>query len=164
MSINCHKPHLTVLFEDKPYRDILNGVKLSMNVNENVIDSKNPCGGWMKVFDKLKDELKFLNQFEHRYILLLIDFDYKFDSRYKKFKKEISPNYGNRVFILGVDNKESENLKRFFEKSNFEEIGKILIENCPNGNLEKWENKHLECNLNEITRMKDNRIFDWLFK
>ena len=41
---------LKILFEDSPYRDILNGVALSSNVNENDFLIFKPCGGWLKDF------------------------------------------------------------------------------------------------------------------
>jgi len=162
MAVNHYKEHLVVFLEDEPYRDILNGAKLSLNVNLNVIDVKNPCGGWSKVFDKLEKDLALLNKFQHRNILLLIDFDDKknitqtsFKQRVDKFNKTVPSEYKDRVFLLGVNHKESEDLKKFFRLSNFEKIGKLLVENCPYGDLSHWNNIHLECNLLEIERMKE---------
>lgn len=154
---------LKILFEDSPYRDILNGVALSSNVNENALDFFKPCGGWLKVFEQLEKELKFLDKFKDRHLLILIDFDEKFESRYDKFLKSIPSQYQNRVFILGVDNKESEALKSLFKMPNFEKIGKKLIKDCPDSDLSNWKNKHLQCNEFEIKRMKKCGVFDWLF-
>lgn len=73
------------------------------------------------------------------------------------------PEFADRVFILGVNHKESEALKKFFGTPNFEVIGKKLVEKCPHGDLSHWQNTHLECNLAEIERMRKNGVFGWLF-
>lgn len=155
---------LKILFEDSPYRDILNGVALSSNVNENNLDFYKPCKGWLKVFEQLENEVKILENLKDRHLLMIIDFDEKFESRYKMFFTKVPPQYQNRVFILGVDNKESEALKGLFSINDFEKIGKKLVEDCPDSDLSNWKNKHLECNLVEIGRMKDLGVFKWLFK
>lgn len=99
-------------------------------------------------FDDEEEDMKSLTSFENRKRML---------------RKIIHADYEDRVFLLGVNHKESEALKPFFRTSNFENIGKELIKNCPNGDLSNWKNTHLECNLAEIDRMKKNGIFDWLF-
>lgn len=170
MAVNRFKNHLVVFLEDNPYRSILNGVKNLQNVNENVIDIKNPCGGWDKVFDKLEENLNILNRYEHCFILLLMDFDDEdlkslssFENRKKKLNKITPSKYIDRIFLLGVNHKESEALKKYFSDSKFESIGKKLVENCPNGDLSNWRNIHLECNLLEIMRMREKGVFGWLF-
>lgn len=161
---NNYKHHLRVILEDEPYRDILNGVSLSLNVKGELLDIRNPCNGWAKVFKELENEIKFLEKFKLRYLLIIIDFDYEFESRYKMFSDLIPKQYQDRIFILGVDNKESEELKVFFSMSNLEKIGKKLVEDCPKSDLTNWQNRHLECNITEIERMKNSGIFEWLFK
>ena len=160
---NNYKNHLRVILEDKPYRDILNGVTLSTNIKGELLDVRNPCDGWPKVFKELENEVKILENLKDRHLLMIIDFDYEFESRYKIFFSKVPSQYQNRVFILGVDNKESEQLKELFSISDFEKIGKKLVEDCPTSDLSNWKNKHLECNLIEIKRMKDLKVFDWLF-
>jgi len=91
-----------------------------------------------------------------------MDFDYEFQSRLEKFWGLVPKKLSNRVFILGIDNKESEDLAKYF-KCNIEEVGKKLVDNCPNGDLLNWKNTHLDCNLPEIERMRKNGVFDWLF-
>ena len=169
MGVNRHKEHIVVILEDKPYRDIMNGVTSSLNVKNTVIDIKNPCGGWSKVFEEFEKNIFLLNKYPLCSILLLMDFDDKtsdgldlFHQRMEIFREIVPKEYVNRVFLLGANHKESEALKRYFTKSNFEEVGKILIEDCPNGNS-KWNNTHLECNLNEINRMQEFGIFNWVF-
>ena len=149
------------------YSDILNGVQLANDMN---IDVKSPCGGWTKVFENFEKNKNILDKFSDAFILLIMDFDDKkeatessFKKRKTKFNELVEDKYKNRVFLLGTNHKESEDLKKIFHLTNFEEIGKILVKDCPNGNLDNWNNKHLKCNLSEIDRMKKEGVFDWLF-
>lgn len=165
MAVNRYSNHLVVFVEDKPYRSIINGVK---NV---LFDVKDPCGGWVKVFETFEKNVFLLDKYKKCSILLLIDFDDKnepietnFKKRINKFNQAVPKRYKDRVFILGVNYKESEALKKVFNTPDFEEIGRQLVEDCPNSNLSNWKNIHLECNLPEIERMKKSGIFNWLFK
>ena len=167
MGVNRYNEHLVVFVEDKPYRDILNGVQMVHDMN---IDVKNPCGGWSKVFEKFEKNKNILDKFPKAIILLIMDFDDKkedtessFENRKNRFNELVEDKYKHRVFLLGTNHKESEDLKKIFSLSNFEDIGKLLVEDCPNGNLDNWNNKHLNCNLPEIDRMQKAGIFDWLF-
>lgn len=162
MAVNIHKNHLVVFLEDTPYREIMNGVKLSLNINSAVIDVKSPSGGWLKVFAALDDNSNLLKNRETMYALLLVDFDNSFEDRVRRFKDSLSEtDYQNRVFILGVDKKESEDLKKSLQFRNYEEIGKALVRDCPQ--LTNWQNQHLECNVAEIKRMIEESVFSWLF-
>jgi len=98
-----------------------------------------------------------------------MDFDDKkvgqldsFNNRMDKFDEIVPSEYKDRVFLLGVNYKESESLKKVFGESNFEEIGKILIQNYPNCS-QNWNNIHLECNIDELKRMEKNGVYKWLF-
>lgn len=171
MSVNRDRNYLLVLPEDSAYQSLLNGVKKSDNINRNLLDIRKPCGGWSKVFDSFESNgMVLLNKKpKTTYVLLLIDFDDKteqgsgnFSKRIKKFK-DLSKEYADHVFLLGVNHKEAEALKRFFSQSNLEAIGQMLIGDCPNGDLTHWQNVHLQCNLPEINRMREVGVFNWLF-
>ncbi|MGE4510270.1 MAG: hypothetical protein AB7D43_04110 [Sulfurimonadaceae bacterium] len=169
MGVNHYKKHLVVFLEDAPYRSILNGVKILPNINYDVMDIKNPCGGWSDVFNALEKNLHLLKNPECN-ILLLMDFDDQdeeslssFERRKRKLSELTPPEHVKRVFMLGVNHKESEALKKYFKTPNLEQIGQKLIQDCPNGDLSNWRNTHLECNLLEIERMKTNGVFKWLF-
>ncbi len=162
MGVNYYKEHLYIILEDEKYQRIMNGVNLSLHVNASVIKISNFSGGWGKVFKDFQSSISILEKFQKRHTLLLMDFDDDFESRLEEFHNLVPDELKNRVFILGIDNKESEDLARFF-KCNIEEVGKKLVEDCPNGNLSNWRNIHLECNLLEIERMRQQRVFDWLF-
>jgi hypothetical protein len=162
MSVNYYTKHLYVILEDEEYQKIMTGVNLSLNVNDQVIKICNFSDGWGKVFKDLENSIRLLNRFRDRYILLLMDFDYAFEDRIKEFRMLIPTEFTNRIFILGIDNKESEDLAKYF-KCKAEEVGKKLVENCPTSDLLNWKNTYLKCNLPEIERMRENGVFDWLF-
>lgn len=170
MSVRREENHLVVFLEDDPYRSILNGVQNLLNVNERVIDAKKPSRGWPKVFDDLKNNIHLLQRYPKCRILLLMDFDDEdkeslssFEKRKRKLNDITPPEYAERVFMLGVNHKESEALKKYFKTPHFEQIGQELVKNCPDGDLSNWQNTHLDCNLPEIDRMRENGVFDWLF-
>ncbi len=165
MAVNRYNEHLVVLVEDKPYRSIMNGIKNLL------FDVKDPCGGWLKVFETFEKNVFLLDRYSKCHILLLMDFDDTiegivengyFQSRMNILNQKVPKKYKERVFLLGINYEASEDLKRKFDMP-FEGIGKLLVEDCPNSNLSHWKNIHLECNLPEIERMRRNGIFDWLF-
>lgn len=169
MGINNYLQHLNVIIEDEAYKEILSGVRLSLNVQESLIKINHVSAGWTGVFDDFENSIGVLNKFTNRFTLLLMDFDDKeastttsYDKRLLRFHKIVPNNLKGRVFILGVNYKESDDLKKYFQM-NLEEVGKLLITDCPSGDLSQWKNTHLECNMSEIERMKKAGIFDWLF-
>lgn len=164
MTVNRNKPHLVVVQEDSPYRDLTNGIRNAVNVEGYRIHCRTPVGGWSKVLDSLNDNISSLKRYNDMHLLLLMDFDNKFVSRMNRFQLVIAgKSYENRVFLLGVDNKEFENLKQTLGQSNIEHIGKMLVEECPQRQTNVWNNKHLNCNKPEIKRMRDAGVFEWLF-
>lgn len=165
MSVNRNKPHLVVVQEDSPYRDLTNGIRNAVHVEGYRIDSRAPVGGWRKVLASLEDMAPLLDRYDRMHLLLLMDFDYEFDSRMARFQQAIDGQpYQNRVFLLGVDNKEFENLKQTLKQTNIERIGQMLVEGCPQQQTPVWQNQHLNCNQPEIQRMRDAGVFEWLFK
>lgn len=164
MAVNRHKNHLVIYLEDKPYRAIVNGVKTLSNLNDQFIDAKPPCGGWTKVFAELEDNLRLLNARPEMHALLLMDFDNDFERRKQRFDDLLNQQAcKDRVFLLGVDDRESEDLKAALRQSNNEAVGKVLLEQCPQETNEHWNNAHLRCNADELMRMQQAGIFDWLF-
>jgi hypothetical protein len=164
MGVNRYKEHLVIYLEDQPYRSIVNGVKSLPGVNDRVIDAKPPCGGWGKVFAELEENLKLLNSRETMYALLLIDFDNDFARRKQRFDTTLQGQAcQHRVFMLGIDNKESEDLKAALRASNNEAVGTALLEGCPDSTADEWENAHLRCNQEELRRIRSAGVFEWLF-
>lgn len=114
MAVNRYDFHLTVLLEDRPYRDIMNGVKMTPRVNHGRIDVREPAGGWKTVLDEFENNiLPLMAKFPKKYVLLLIDFDNQYAQRTTIFREIVrhSP-LADRAFLLGIDNSESEDLKR----------------------------------------------------
>lgn len=162
MGVNYYKKHLYVILEDEEYQKIMIGVNLSQHVNDGVIKICNFSDGWGKVFKDLENSINLLKKFTDRHIVLLMDFDHDFETRIEEFRKLVPSEFKNRIFILGIDHKESEDLAKYF-KCNAENVGKKLVENCPNSDLSNWENIHLSCNKPEIMRMKEAGVFEWIF-
>ena len=165
MAINRYQAHLVIYLEDKPYREIMNGVKNLPNINANVLDVKPPAGGWLKVFDTLSENLNLLDANDQMHALLLMDFDHAYDKRRQRLKDTLADHAcGARVFMLGIDNKESEDLKRTLNKANNEALAGILLDGCPNETNQTWQNRHLLCNQTELQRMRAKNVFTWLFQ
>lgn len=165
MAVNRYQNHLVVVLEDNPYRDIMNGVKQHDHVVDAVIDIKNPVGGWTNVFASLDAQEKLLNSNPKMHLLLLIDFDHAFSSRYTLFQRKIDrKSYQDRVFLLGIDHKQSEDLKATMGHIHFEALGQKLVEDCPTAQTPLWQNTHLSCNQSELTRMQQAGVFKWLFR
>lgn len=164
MAVNRYQAHLVVYLEDKPYREIMNGVKTLTYINPNVLDVKPPAGGWPKVFETLSENVKLLDANQHMHVLLLMDFDNDYSAR-KQRLQGITDNRScaERVFMLGIDDKESEDLKQTLGQSNNEAIARTLLSDCPNNTNQTWHNRHLQCNLGELQRMRDKGVFTWLF-
>ena len=166
MAVNKFQPHLVVIMEDEPYRELINAVvNKTTHIDNRKIDIRPPSGGWTKVFAALDEYDKRLTNQKHQHMLLLMDFDYDFTNRIDNFYRKIKNKpYESRVFLLGIDNKEFENLKQHLGLTNTEAIGTKLVENFPQSTPQIWNNQHLACNLPEIKRMRKANVFDWLFK
>ncbi|MCG5516386.1 MULTISPECIES: hypothetical protein [unclassified Ectothiorhodospira] len=164
MAVNRYRKHLVIYLEDKPYRGIVNGLKTIPSVNDCVIDARPPSGGWGRVFADLEDNLNLLNNRPAMHALLLMDFDNDFISRKKKFDEILKgQSCRERVFLLGIDEKESEDLKATLQESNNEAVGKRLVGTCPDETSVDWQNPHLRCNKHEIARMRNAGVLAWLF-
>ena len=164
MAVNRYKDHLVVFLEDRPYREIMNGVKNCLKINANVLDVKPPVGGWTKVFETLEENKRLLEANQHMHVLLLMDFDNDHAGRKQKLDG-LMEGFAcrERVFMLGIDGSESEDLKKALAKTNYEAIAGLLLVECPDNINPEWQSKHLRCNYAELKRMRDKQIFAWLF-
>ncbi len=164
MAVNRYREHLVVYLEDAPYREIMNGAKLLPQVNAERIDVKPPAGGWKKVFQTLEENLPLLQRYSQMYVLLLMDFDSVYSSRKQQLNRlTADTGHQERIFMLGIDHKESEDLKRSLSQPNHEEIAALLLAGCPEKTCPEWSSDHLACNLEEIQRMRDLGVTAWLF-
>lgn len=160
--VNRYKPHLEVIFEDEPYREIANGVLLSREwfSDETVCQinvHSRPVAGWRKVGGKWIEELETNSC---KFVLILIDFDgtdggarrkILYDSFFEhkqgltNIQKEALK---ERIFIIGAK-KQSEDLKRSLQcRGCFENLGNSLHEHALTELKKCWEN------CDEIERMQ----------
>ena len=91
MSVNRYKPHILVLPEDDANRQIAAGFILDPNLNAWAIQVLPPVGGWKKVVDDFREVYApVMKGYPERRIVLLIDFDQKYEKRLSCVK-DISP-------------------------------------------------------------------------
>lgn len=151
MSVNRYKPHILVLPEDDANRQIAAGFILDPNLNAWAIQVLPPVGGWKKVVDDFREVYApVMKGYPERRIVLLIDFDQKYEKRLSCVK-DISPELVDRVFVLGSLS-EPEDLKRNIGKS-FEKIGEALSQDCVNNTRHLWGHDLLKHNESELDRM-----------
>jgi hypothetical protein len=151
MSINKYKPHIFVLPEDDASRQIANGFIQDQYLNARGIQILGPVGGWKEVLDKFREgHVPEMKRYPERRIVLLIDFDQKYEKRLSCIK-EISPELVDRVFVLGALS-EPEDLRRNIGKS-FEGIGEALSQDCVRNTREAWGHDLLKHNETELDRM-----------
>lgn len=129
MAINKHRPHVCVVPEDDANRQLANGFVLENFVKDNCIEIKPSCGGWSKVLDFFKDvEIQYLREYKLRHLVLLIDFDGKFQHRFQHFKNHFPPDVADRVYVIGTSD-EPEGLRKSVGRS-LEDIGEQLANDC----------------------------------
>lgn len=150
MRINRYVPHLLVLPEDDPNRQIANGFSLSSKLDSRRLQVLPVAGGWRKVIAEFENNhVSAMQKFPETRLILLIDFDDR-ENRLSYVKRKIPDDLEQRVFILGVQS-EPENLKRDTKKT-FEQIGKSLAQDCINNTNELWGHDLLKHNQAELER------------
>lgn len=165
MAVNRFRNHLVVLQEDQPYREIVNGARNLPQVDETVFDVKHPSGGWVKVLAQLEDYLPLLKKYEYMHVLVLMDFDNAFEQRRERLVRIVADDaVRERVFMLGIDHKESEDLKRTLAVTDNEKIATILLGDCPDTATDEWNNANLACNKGELQRIVDRGVLQWVFR
>jgi len=139
------RKHIYLIPEDGADREIANGFKNNLRVNNNQIKVMPEAGGWRKVLSTFVEEyipkLKS-NKFAH--VIMLIDFDGKYAAQRANFEKEIPNDLKDRVFVVGVKQNPEELKKELGEK--FEQIGSLLADDCFAGTETTWGHEHLRHN------------------
>lgn len=153
MALNKHVPSLVILPEDDANRQILNGFIRHLRVNDKTVSVLPPAGGWTKVLsgERIEGLLNRLKQFDKMRLLLVIDFDRQFESRYEIFKDRVGEALFQRTYLLGTLS-DPESLKKSFGQA-FEKIGESLAEKCDENDFSLWENEFLRHNLDEVRRL-----------
>lgn len=153
MAQNRYLPHLVVLPEDDANRQVMNGFIDFFDVNFRVINIRPVAKGWGKTLDgdRLDSLLCELARYETMRLLLVLDFDRQFNSRFEMFKQKVGDVLLNRAFLLGVLTNPEE-LKARCNRS-FEKIGKDIAKGCRDDDTSLWEDELLRHNIPEIRRM-----------
>jgi hypothetical protein len=143
--MNKYAPHVYVIPEDDANRQIADGFVLHPRVKEARIKVVPPAGGWSKVLKTFHDEyIPKLHDFSGTHIVMLIDFDDQVAKRTADFAQEIPTEFESRVFVIGAKHN-PEILKKEVKKS-FEEIGKLLADDCDAGIAGLWGHEQLSHN------------------
>lgn len=151
MSTNKYMWHLQVLVEDDANRQIANGFLLEARVNYEKVQILPTCGGWLKAVDNLSSHWQKMRQYEHRRVLLLLDFDEHFDQKMALVRARIPLELAERVFLLGTAD-EPERLRTKC-KMHYEQIGRTLARECADSSFELWRHEDLRPNQSELDRL-----------
>ena len=152
MALNRERPHLLVLPEDDATRSIANSFVDACTGQMQVLNAER---GWSHVLETFKsDHIAQLRKYQHRHLLLLIDFDDDHPARLVHFQNAIPPDVGDRVYVLGALT-EAETLKREAGKK-FGPLGQALAQGCYEDDYSLWQLGQLQHNANELQRLKNN--------
>lgn len=156
---NKFAPHLQVLPEDDANRQFMNGVALNAKLRPRQLQVLPPAGGCLEVLNRLSDRatIQGLVNYGQRHLLLLIDFDQKYDTRwamYQDKKATLPPGVAERVYLLGCLDEPEDFRNACRPHQSFEQWGLALSEDCaplPATNL--WQHPHLAHNAGELARL-----------
>lgn len=152
MGVNKYRAHVWVVPEDDATRQLANGFLLHPSLDETCIDIRPAVGGWPKVLEKFgASHLVDLRKYTLRHLVLLIDFDDKFDSRIEYFRGQFPDDVLDRVYVIGVCS-EPEPLRIDIGMS-LEKIGNALADACANHELGLWSHDLLRHNEAELIRL-----------
>jgi len=152
MSVNKYKPHVWVIPEDDANRQLVNGFLQYHSVDVRAIGVDTPAGGWGSVLEVFETQfLHYLRKWPCSYVVMLIDFDQKAESRRSKCEERIPEDLKSRVFVLG--SKENPEQLRKEMKTGFDKIGEGLAEDSLREDCGRWTNPHLSHNREELLRM-----------
>jgi hypothetical protein len=151
---NRYADHLHVLPEDDANRQLANGVLLRPDIDHRRMQVLPPLGGWLVALSRLEDAKtrSELITYEHRHILLLIDFDGQVDSRlerYREIKATMTEGVANRIYLLGC--LETPERLRASLGRRYEQIGEQLAAEGIESDL--WQHHHLQHNRDELARL-----------
>lgn len=150
--INRYIPHLVVIPEDDKNRQIIGGFRNHHAVDNRRFHVEPVAGGWRVALRKItSDHEREMVRYNHRYLLLLIDFD-GIENRLDRAKEFIPEALSDRVFIMGCRS-EPEYVRRETGMS-IEELGEALAEACFSGATGAWSHPFLAHNLEQLELMK----------
>jgi hypothetical protein len=152
MSVNKFEPHVYVIPEDRANEQIANGFIGHDQVRDSKIQVLPTAGGWSSVLETFKTEyVPYLRNNNNGYVILLIDFDSKYENRRKRCDDDVPADVKDRVFVVGAI-ETHERLRRALS-SNYEAIGELLAEDCFKGTSDVWGHDHLNHNQPDLQRL-----------
>ena len=157
--MNRERPHVLVLPEDQADSDIAKSFNQEIDSTRMRQMRVLPfSGGREIVLEDFKSVHSLeMDRYPKRFMILLIDFDYKADYKEDRLQKaqSVVPNHLiDRVFILGAK-KDPEALNRAALGS-FEEIGSKLARNCREDTYDAWGHDMLKHNASELARLREH--------
>lgn len=155
MSVNKYKPHVWVIPEDEADRQLVRGFLQHHAVDFRAVGVNEPAGGWQRALEMFEEEfVPYLRNYPASQVVLVIDFDDKFEPRFTDCSQRIPEDLKARVFVIG--SKDEPETLRTELKMSFETIGRTLAEDCGQDDLGRWSNPHLAHNLAELQRLIPN--------
>ncbi len=152
MAANKFLPHVAVLPEDDPNRQLANGFALDLGRQIEILPV---AGGWGNVLDSFRSEhVPYMDARPGRFMILLIDFDRQED-RLDKALAVIPSHLEDRVFVLGVWS-EPEELKADLGRPGYESIGEAMAKDCREGTDAIWSHDLLRHNAREVGRLRQH--------
>ena len=156
MSVNKYEPHILILPEDDPNRQLANGFLLNESVLTARIQVLPVAGGWIKVLETFcVSYASTMDRYPARLIVLLIDFDGNSD-RLADAMAKVPSHLIDRVFVLGTLT-EPEDLKSA-KLGSYETIGSALAKECHEESNTVWGHKLLRHNAAEIDRLRPHAM------
>src|SRR6516165_9418102 len=128
MRVNKYQPRVLVLPEDDANRQLARGFLLDSALLTQKIQVLEEVGGWREVLNCIStDHARGLDRFNHRHMILLIDFD-DTPTRLSEAKASIPDHLTERVFILGARSKPE--ALRQAKLGSYEAIGLAMAKDC----------------------------------
>jgi len=129
MSVNRYQPHVLIIPEDRADEQIANGFTKHDQVTLKQVQVMPYADGWPGVLNKFMTQyISYLRNYKNAYIVLLIDFDAKYESQRHRFDTAVPDDLKDRVFVVGAK-EDPERLRQVMGKG-FEEIGSDLADDC----------------------------------
>jgi len=149
MGVNRHLPHIYILPEDDANRQLALGFLTDTSAIQ--VRILNEAGGWTHVRDLFASvHVDEMRRFDGRYMILLVDFDGDVD-RLRLMKEAVPTDLADRVFVLGTLT-QPEHLRK--DLGPFENIGKLIADDCRNGTQTVRTHDLLRHNDSEFTRLR----------
>ena len=143
-----------MLPEDDANRQLAIGFRMDPSVTAARIHVLPVAGGWVEVLNRFQsDHIADMESRAGRYMVLLIDFDTRYDERLTDAKNRIPEHLMDRVFFLGAWSR-PEALKGAGLGS-YETIGMKLAQDCRDDTDTTWNREQLRHNAGEIARMRE---------